>query len=416
MSGFALCSIMAMPADRLTTRRSEMTDVNAKTDIDAQLKNIGEEVIERNHGEPEFHQAVREVINSLGPALERHPELVEKRTIERLCEPDRQIIFRVPWQDDEGQVHVNRGFRVEFSNALGPYKGGLRFHPSVFPAGDAGVGPREIGYMFGQYKRITNRYETGTLTGKDIDWGGALVRVEATGYGCTYFMEEMLKASGESFEDKRCLVSGSGNVAIYAIEKIQELGGKVVVCSDSGGFVLDEEGIDLETVKRIKEVEGGRISEYADAHEHARYEEGGNIWEIPCDVALPCATQNELDEDDAETLIKNGCVAVGEGANMPCAPEAIHAFLGADSVAFGPGKTVNAGGVAVSALEMQQNASRQAWSFEYTDEKLKEIMKYIHDTCRETSEEYGDPGNYVAGANIAGFLKVARAMLAQGVV
>ena len=454
-----------------------MTDVNAKTDIDAQLENICEEVIERNPGEPEFHQAVREVINSLGPALERHPEFVEKRTIERLCEPDRQIIFRVPWQDDEGQVHVNRGFRVEFNSALGPYKGGLRFHPSVYlgtikflgfeqtlkdsltgmgvgggyggsdfnprgksdkevmrfcqsfmtelyrhigentdvPAGDIGVGPREIGYMFGQYKRITNRYETGTFTGKDIDWGGALVRVEATGYGCAYFMEEMLKASGESFEGKRCLVSGSGNVAIYAIEKIHELGGKVVACSDSGGFVLDEEGIDLETLRRIKEVEGGRISEYVDTHERACYEEGGNIWEIPCDVALPCATQNELDEGDAKKLIENGCMAVGEGANMPCTPEAIHAFL-ESSVAFGPAKAVSAGGVAISALEMQQSASRQTWSYEFANERLKETMKYIHDTCRETAEEYGDPGNYVAGANIAGFLKVAQALVAQGLI
>ena len=454
-----------------------MTDVNAKTNIDAQLENICEEVTERNPGEPEFHQAVREVINSLGPALERHPEFVEKRTIERLCEPDRQIIFRVPWQDDEGQVHVNRGFRVEFSNALGPYKGGLRFHSSVYlgtikflgfeqifknslidlgigagkggsdfnprgksddevmrfcqsfmtelyrhigentdvPAGDAGVGPREIGYMFGQYKRITNRYETGTLTGKDIDWGGALVRVEATGYGCAYFMEEMLKASGESFEGKRCLVSGSGNVAIYAIEKIHELGGKVVACSDSGGFVLDEEGIDLETLRRIKEVEGGRISEYVDTHERACYEEGGNIWEIPCDVALPCATQNELDEGDAKKLIENGCMAVGEGANMPCTPEAIHAFL-ESSIAFGPAKAVSAGGVAISALEMQQSASRQTWSYEFANERLKETMKYIHDTCRETAEEYGDPGNYVAGANIAGFLKVAQALVAQGLI
>ena len=454
-----------------------MTDVNAKTDIDAQLENMCEEVIERNPGEPEFHQAVREVINSLGPALERHPEFVEKRTIERLCEPDRQIIFRVPWQDDEGQVHVNRGFRIEFSNALGPYKGGLRFHPSVYlgiikflgfeqtlkdsltgmgvgggyggsdfnprgksdkevmrfcqsfmtelyrhigentdvPAGDAGVGPREIGYMFGQYKRITNRYETGTFTGKEVGWGGSPVRVEASGYGCAYFMEEMLKASGESFEGKRCLVSGSGNVAIYAIEKIHELGGKVVACSDSGGFVLDEEGIDLETLRRIKEVEGGRISEYVDTHEQACYEEGGNIWEIPCDVALPCATQNELDEGDAKKLIENGCMAVGEGANMPCTPEAIHAFQ-ESSIVFGPAKAVSAGGVAISALEMQQSASRQTWSYEFANERLKETMKYIHDTCRETSEEYGDPGNYVAGANIAGFLKVARAMLAQGVV
>jgi glutamate dehydrogenase (NADP+) len=454
-----------------------MADVDAKTDIDAQVESICEEVIEKNPGEPEFHQAVREVVGSLGPALERHPEFVEKRVIERLCEPDRQIIFRVPWQDDEGQVHVNRGFRVEFSNALGPYKGGLRFHPSVYlgtikflgfeqtlkdsltgmgigggyggsdfdprgksdkevmrfcqsfmtelfrhigentdvPAGDIGVGPREIGYMFGQYKRITNRYETGTFTGKEVGWGGSPVRVEASGYGCAYFMEEMLKALGESFEGKRCVISGSGNVAIYAAEKIGQLGGKVVACSDSGGFVLDEEGIDVETVKQIKEIEGGRISEYADAHERARFEEGGNIWEIPCDVALPCATQNELGEGEAKKLIENGCIAVGEGANMPCTPEAVEAFLEA-GVAFGPGKAANAGGVAVSAMEMQQNASRQAWSFEYTEERLKEIMKYIHDTCRETAEEYGAPGNYVKGANIAGFLKVARAMLAQGLV
>ncbi len=446
-------------------------------EVGTKLESICEEVIKRNPGEPEFHQAVREVVNSLGPALEKYPEFVEEKVVERLCEPDRQIIFRVPWQDDEGQEQVNRGFRVEFSSALGPYKGGLRFHPSVYlgtikflgfeqifknslidlgigagkggsdfdpkgksedevmrfcqsfmtelyrhvgentdvPAGDAGVGPREIGYMFGQYKRITNRYETGTLTGKEIDWGGALVRVEATGYGCAYFMEEMLKALGESFEGKRCVISGSGNVAIYAAEKIGQLGGKVVACSDSGGFVLDEEGIDVETVKQIKEVEGGRISEYADAHERARFEEGGNIWEIPCDVALPCATQNELDEGEAKKLIENGCIAVGEGANMPCTPEAVEAFLEA-GVAFGPGKAANAGGVAVSALEMQQNASRQAWSFEYTEERLKEIMKYIHDTCRETAEEYGAPGNYVKGANIAGFLKVARAMLAQGLV
>src|ERR687886_858923 len=477
MSGFALCSIMAMPADRLTTRRSEMTDVNAKTDIDAQLKNIGEEVIERNHGEPEFHQAVREVINSLGPALERHPEFVEKRTIERLCEPDRQIIFRVPWQDDEGQVHVNRGFRVEFSNALGPYKGGLRFHSSVYlgtikflgfeqtlkdsltgmgvgggyggsdfnprgksdkevmrfcqsfmtelyrhigentdvPAGDIGVGPREIGYLFGRYKRITNRFEAGAITGKATGWGGSLVRVEATGYGCAYFMDELLKTLGESFEGKTCLVSGSGNVAIYAIEKIQEeLGGKVVACSDSGGVIYDEEGIDLETVKRLKEAERARISEYTDPHKHARYEEGGNIWEIPCDVALPCATQNELDEGDAKKLIENGCTAVGEGANMPCTHEAIRLFSDA-GIAFGPAKAVNAGGVAVSALEMQQNAGREAWSFEYTDQKLQEIMKDIHITCYETAEEYGTPGNYLNGANIAGFLNVAQAMLAEGV-
>jgi len=446
------------------------------TDTATKAESICEEVIARNPGEPEFHQAVREVVGSLGPVLERHPEFVEEKVVERLCEPDRQILFRVAWQDDEGQVHVNRGFRVEFSNALGPYKGGLRFHPSVYlgtikflgfeqifknslidlrigggkggadfdpkgrsdkevmrfcqsfmtelyrhigentdvPAGDTGVGPREIGYMFGQYKRITNRYETGTFTGKEVGWGGAPVRFEATGYGCAYFMQEMLNTLDESFEGKTCLVSGSGNVAIYAIEKIHEFGGKVVACSDSGGVIYDEKGIDLETVKRIKEVERGRISEYVDAHEHAKYEDGGNVWEIPCDVALPCATQNELDENDAKKLIENGCTAVGEGANMPCATEAIRLFSEA-GVAFGPAKAVNAGGVAVSALEMQQNAGREAWSFEQVEEKLKEIMQDIHTTCYETAEEYGTPGNYLNGANIAGFLNVAYALLAEGV-
>jgi glutamate dehydrogenase (NADP+) len=445
-------------------------------DADAKVENICEEVIERNPGEPEFHQAVREVVRSLGPVLEKYPEFAEEKVIERLCEPDRQILFRVPWEDDEGQVQINRGFRIEFSNALGPYKGGLRFDSSVYlgiikflgfeqvfknslidlgigggkggsdfdpkdksdhevmrfcqsfmtelyrhigentdvPAGDAGVGPREIGYMFGQYKRITNRYETGTFTGKEVGWGGSQVRFEATGYGCAYFMQEMLKNLEESFEGKTCLVSGSGNVAIYAIEKIQEeFGGKVVACSDSGGVIYDEKGLDLETVKRIKLEEGGRISEYADVHERARYEDGDSIWDIPCDVALPCATQNELEESDAKTLIENGCMAVGEGANMPCTPEAVHAFLQA-GVAYGPGKAANAGGVAVSALEMQQNAGRQSWTFEYTDEQLKEIMKNIYDRCREAAEEFGTPGNYYHGANIAGFIKVARALVAQG--
>ncbi len=444
------------------------------TDTETRVENICEEVISRNPAEPEFHQAVREVANSLGPVLEKHPEFVEAKVLERLCEPDRQILFRVPWQDDEGQFHVNRGFRVEFSNALGPYKGGLRFDRSVYlgiikflgfeqvfknslinlgigggkggsdfdpkdksdsevmrfcqsymtelyrhigqntdvPAGDAGVGPREIGYMFGQYKRITNRYETGTFTGKEVNWGGSQVRFEATGYGCAYFMQEMLETLGDSFEGKTCLISGSGNVAIYAMEKIQEeFGGKVVACSDSGGVIYDESGLDLEAIKQIKLEESGRVSEYA--HEQARYEDGGNIWEIPCDVALPCATQNEIEEGDAGKLIKNGCIAIGEGANMPCTPEAVRAFLEA-GVYYGPAKAANAGGVAVSALEMQQNAGRQSWSFEYTDEQLKEIMKYIHDTCREAAEEYGTPGNYYHGANIAGFIKVARALIAQG--
>ena len=445
------------------------------TDIDTQTENIIEEVVARNPGEPEFHQAVREVVKSLGPVLDKHPEFVEEKIVERICEPDRQIIFRVPWADDEGRPHVNRGFRVEFNSALGPYKGGLRFESSVYlgiikflgfeqifknslidlgigagkggadfdpkgksdqevmrfcqsymtelyrhigentdvPAGDTGVGEREIGYMFGQYKRITNRYETGTLTGKQIDWGGALARVEATGYGCVYFMEELLKAFDDSFEGKTCLVSGSGNVAIYAIEKIQHLGGKVVACSDSGGFVYDEEGLDVETIKQIKEIDGGRISEYAETYKRGRYEEGGNIWEVPCEVALPCATQNEIRESEATKLIENGCTAVGEGANMPCTPEAVQAFMEAD-VTYAPAKAANAGGVAVSALEMRQNASRESWSFEFTDEKLKETMKYIHDRCQEAAEEYGTPGNYLAGANIAGFMKVARAMISQG--
>ena len=446
------------------------------TNTSTNIENICEDVISRNPGEPEFHQAVREVTGSLGPVLDKYPEFAEAKVIERICEPDRQIMFRVPWQDDEGNVHVNRGFRVEFSNALGPYKGGLRFHPSVYlgiikflgfeqifknslialgigggkggsdfdpkgksdsevmrfcqsfmtelyrhigentdvPAGDIGVGQREIGYMFGQYKRITNKYETGTFTGKEVGWGEAPLRFESSGYGCAYFMQEVLGSLDDSFEGKTCLVSGSGNVAIYAIEKIQEgFGGKVVACSDSGGVVYDEKGLDLETLKRIKLEDGGRISEYADAHEHARYEEGGNIWEIPCDVALPCATQNELDEDDAGTLVKNGCIAVGEGANMPCTPEAVHALVEA-GVSYAPGKAANAGGVAVSALEMQQNAGRQSWSFEYTDEQLKEIMKNIHERCREAAEEYGTPGNYLNGANIAGFTKVAHALMAQG--
>ena len=446
-------------------------------EMDPRLEGICEEVTSKNPGEPEFHQAIREVLRSLLPVLEKHPEFVKEKVIERICEPDRQVLFRVTWQDDDGNAHVNRGFRVEFSNALGPYKGGLRFHPSVYlgtikflgfeqvfknslidlgigggkggsdfdpkgrsdaevmrfcqsymtelfrhigentdvPAGDIGVGPREIGYMFGQYKRITNRYEMGTMTGKDADWGGALVRLEATGYGCAYFVKNMLEALGESFEGKTCVVSGSGNVAIYAIEKVHELGGRVLACSDSGGVIYDEKGLDLGTVKRIKENEGGRISEYADEHDRARYEEGGNIWETPCDVALPCATQNELEEKDAKELIENGCIALGEGANMPCTPEAIQTFLEA-GVSFGPGKAANAGGVAVSALEMQQNAGRQSWSFEYTDKKLQEIMQNIHDRCREAAEEYDTPGNYSNGANIAGFMKVARALTAQGLI
>jgi glutamate dehydrogenase (NADP+) len=442
-----------------------------------QMETIYADVVSRNPEEPEFHQAAREVLQSLGPVLAKHPEYAHRKIIERLAEPERQVIFRVPWMDDAGEVQINRGFRVEFNSALGPYKGGLRFHPSVnlsimkflgfeqtfknsltgqpigggkggsdfdpkgrsdnevmrfcqsfmtelyrhlgeytdVPAGDIGVGGREIGYLFGQYKRITNRYEAGVITGKGLSYGGSLVRKEATGYGCTYFVDEMLKARGASLEGKTCVVSGSGNVAIYTMEKVQELGGKVVACSDSNGVLYDEAGIDLDTVKRIKEVERRRIADYVECHPRAKHVAGGNIWEIACEVAFPSATQNEINGKDAAALVKNGCLAVGEGANMPCTPQAADIFVGA-KVAFAPGKAANAGGVATSALEMQQNARREAWDFETTDAKLRHIMQRIHTLCYETAEEYGTPGNYVNGANIAGFLRVAEAMGAMGLV
>jgi glutamate dehydrogenase (NADP+) len=441
------------------------------------LQVIYDEVVARNPGEAEFHQAVREVLDCLGPVLARYPEFGRNRVIRRICEPERQIIFRVPWIDDNGEVHINRGFRVEFNSALGPYKGGLRFHPSVYlgiikflgfeqifknaltgmpigggkggsdfdpkgktdgevmrfcqsfmtelyrhlgeytdiPAGDIGVGTREIGYLFGQYKRITNRYESGVLTGKGLLWGGAMVRTEATGYGTVYFVEEMLKARGDSIEGKIAVVSGSGNVAIYTIEKIHQLGGKVVACSDSNGYVYDEEGIDLDAVKLLKEVQRRRIKEYVEHRPDAVYTEKGNIWEIPCELAMPSATENEISGKDAKTLVENGCVAVGEGANMPTTPEGVKIFLDA-KIAFGPGKAANAGGVATSALEMQQNASRDSWTFEFSDRRLHEIMSNIHQTCYETAEEFGSPGNYVVGANIGGFVRVARAMLDLGII
>ena len=446
--------------------------------IDEDLESIYQDVLRRNPGESEFHQAALEVLGSLGPVLGKYPEFGKRKMIERICEPERQIIFRVPWHDDEGKVHINRGFRVEFNSALGPYKGGLRFHDSVnlgvikflgfeqvfknaltgmpigggkggsdfdpkgrsdaeimrfcqsfmtelyrhlgeytdVPAGDIGVGTREIGYLFGQYKRITNRYESGALTGKGLGWGGSLVRKEATGYGLVYFVEQMLRVRGDGFAGKTCVVSGAGNVAIYAIEKIQQLGGTVVACSDSDGFVHDEQGIDLDLLKQVKEVERARIKAYAERREDVRYTAGGNIWETACDVALPCATQNELNGKDAQVLVENGCVAVGEGANMPTTAEGIRVFREAEGVAFGPGKAANAGGVATSALEMQQNASRDKWTFEYTENRLAEIMQDIHRSCFETAEEFGTPGDYVNGANIAGFLKVARAMQALGTV
>ncbi|MBT4503017.1 MAG: NADP-specific glutamate dehydrogenase [Gemmatimonadetes bacterium] len=445
--------------------------------VPEKLEGIYQQVVARNPGESEFHQAVREVIDSLAPVLERYPQYAEHKIIERICEPERQIIFRIPWEDDRGEIQINRGFRVQFNSALGPYKGGLRFHPSVYlgiikflgfeqifknaltgmpigggkggsdfdpkgksdsevmrfcqsfmaemsryigeytdvPAGDIGVGGREIGYLFGQYKRITGRYESGVLTGKDPAWGGALVRREATGYGAVFFVQEMLKTRDESFEGKTCLVSGAGNVAIYTIEKINQLGGKVVACSDSSGVIYDENGLDLDLIKQLKEVERRRIKDYVDSHKQAQYRENGNIWEIPCDVAMPSATQNEIDEQDALTLVKNGCTAVGEGANMPTNPAGIKVFIDA-GIGFGPGKAANAGGVATSALEMQQNASRDSWSFAHSEERLEEIMINLHKSCWETAAEFGQPGNYIVGANIAGFLKVAEAMLALGLV
>ena len=446
-------------------------------DVLARIEEVLSQVHKRNPGEAEFHQAVKEVVETLGPVLHKHPEYGEHKIIERICEPERQIIFRVPWQDDNGEVQINRGFRVGFNSALGPYKGGLRFHPSVYlgtikflsfeqtfknalsgmpiggakggadfdpkgksdaevmrfcqsfmtelyrhigemtdvPAGDIGVGSREIGYLFGQYKRITNRYESGVLTGKNPEWGGALVRREATGYGAVFFAQDMLRARGDDLEGKTCLVSGAGNVAIYAIEKLQALGAKVVACSDSAGFIYDGDGLHLETIKQLKEVERRRIADYIEYHPDAEYHAGGNIWSVPCEVAFPCATENELDEGSARQLIRNGCIAVSEGANMPTTPEGIRMFLDAQ-LAYGPGKAANAGGVATSALEMQQNASRDRWTFEYSEQRLRSIMSHIHADCCATAEEYGQGGNYVVGANIVAFQRVAEAMLALGVI
>ncbi|MFO1221502.1 MAG: NADP-specific glutamate dehydrogenase [Burkholderiaceae bacterium] len=444
---------------------------------DDKIEGIYRQLVARNPGEEEFHQAVHEVLESLGPVLEKYPQFAEQKIIERICEPERQIIFRVPWQDDRGEVQINRGFRVQFNSALGVYKGGLRFHPSVYlgiikflgfeqifknaltgmpigggkggadfdpkgksdnevmrfcqsymtelhrhlgeytdvPAGDIGVGGRELGYMFGQYKRLTNRYESTVLTGKGVGWGGSLVRTEATGYGAVYFMREMLQARGDSLAGKTCVVSGSGNVAIYTIEKLQQLGAKVIACSDSNGVIVHNKGIDLDLVKRLKEVERRRIADYASFHRDAEYLAGGNVWQVPCQVAMPSATQNELNGRDARTLVANGCIAVAEGANMPTTPEGVKVFLDA-KIAYGPGKAANAGGVATSALEMQQNASRDSWGFEHTEQKLDDIMTGIHRTVHETAEEFGCRGNYVVGANIAGFIRVAKAMVALGLI
>ena len=441
------------------------------------LNDVMETVTKRNPAEPEFLQAVKEVLGSLEPVIEAHPEFAEKGIVERIVEPERVITFRVPWVDDSGKVQVNRGFRVQFNSAIGPYKGGLRFHPSVYlgiikflgfeqifknsltglpigggkggsdfdpkgksdnevmhfcqsfmtelskhigadtdvPAGDIGVGGREIGFMYGQYKRLRNEY-TGVLTGKGLTYGGSLARTEATGFGLCYFTEEMLKDAGKSFKGATVVISGSGNVAIYATKKATELGGKVVALSDSNGYIYDKNGIDLDAVKQIKEVERKRIKEYLTYHPEAEYHEGcSGIWGIQCDIALPCATQNEIDEESAKKLVANGCYAVAEGANMPSTPEAIAQFQ-SNGLLFGPAKAANAGGVATSALEMSQNSMRYSWTFDEVDAKLKDIMVNIYKNTRDAAEKYGKKGDFVAGANIAGFMKVAEAMMAQGIV
>ncbi len=442
---------------------------------DKYLESVYSDVVNRDPNQPEFLQAVREVLECLKPVLEKKPEYKEAGILERMVEPERAIVFRVSWVDDKGRTRVNRGFRVQFNSSIGPYKGGLRFHPTVnlsvikflgfeqifknsltglslgggkggsdfdpkgksdaeimrfcqsfmtelsrhigadtdVPAGDIGVGAREIGYLFGQYKRLRNEF-TGVLTGKGLTYGGSLIRPEATGYGLCYFTDEMLKANGLSFKDKTVVISGSGNVAIYATEKAQQLGAKVVAVSDSNGYLYDKNGIRLDVLKEIKEVKRGRISDYLMYVPTAEYYEGKGIWSIKCDIALPCATQNELNGEDAKTLIKNGCIAVAEGANMPSTPEAIEEFL-ANGVLFGPAKAANAGGVATSGLEMCQNSQRIPWTSEQVDSKLKEIMVNIYHNAATAAEEYGLKGNLAAGANIAGFIKVADAMLAQGI-
>jgi glutamate dehydrogenase (NADP+) len=442
------------------------------------IEQVYEQVVKRNAGEVEFLQAVKEVLDSLGPVLEKHPEYVEARILDRIVEPERQFMFRVPWQDDKGNVQVNRGFRFEFNSALGPYKGGLRFHPTVnqsilkflgfeqvfknslttlpmgggkggsdfdpkgksnnevmrfcqsfmtelcrhigpdtdVPAGDIGVGGREIGFLFGQYKRVRNEF-TGVLTGKALNWGGSLIRPEATGYGCVYFADEMLKTRGESFDGKICTVSGSGNVAQYTVEKLNQLGAKAVSLSDSSGSIYDPDGIDdekLAFVLDLKNVRRGRIKEYADKF-GVKYLEGKRPWGIKCDCAFPSATQNEINGDDAATLLKNGCTLVAEGANMPSTPEAIDQYI-EKKIMYGPGKAANAGGVATSGLEMSQNSMRLSWTREEVDERLHNIMIAIHKQAYEAAEEYGEPSNLVMGANIAGFVKVADSMLDQGLV
>ncbi len=441
------------------------------------IEKIKDELMKRNGADKEFIQAADEVLDSLEKVIEKHPEYQDAGILERLIEPERQIMFRVPWVNDQGEVKVNRGFRVQYNSAIGPYKGGLRFHPSVnlsiikflgfeqifknsltglpmgggkggsdfdpkgksehevmrfcqsfmtelyrhigpnvdVPAGDIGVGAREVGYLYGQYKRLANEF-TGTMTGKGLTWGGSLTRKEATGYGLCYFTDAMLKDHNSSFENKQVVISGSGNVAIYAAEKATQLGAKVVAMSDSRGFIHDPNGIDLKAVKDIKEIKRGRIKDYLNDHDHAEYTEGAKgIWSLPCDIALPCATQNELDASAAQALLKNGVIAVAEGANMPCTPEAIACFQ-KQGILYAPGKASNAGGVACSGLEMSQNSLRLSWTNEEVDQRLKDIMERIYHNVHDTAKQYGMAENYVAGANIAGFLKVAQAMMEQGVV
>ncbi len=455
----------------------DMSEKFDTSQLPRELASVFDELVARDPHQGEFHQAVFEVLSTLTPLVTRKPEYQDLAIFERIVEPERQLMFRVPWSDDQGRIHVNRGFRVQFNSALGPYKGGLRFHPSVnlsiikflgfeqifknsltglpmggakgganfnpkgksdaeimrfcqsfmtelqrhigpnvdVPAGDIGVGGREIGYLFGQYRRVRNSFDAGVLTGKGLTWGGSFARTEATGYGLVYFAQEMLRARGDSFEGKRVVVSGSGNVAIYATEKAQQLGAKVVAVSDSSGFVIDEEGIDVDLLKDVKEVRRGRVSDYAAERPSAHFFSEGSIWEVPCDVALPCATQNELGLEGVEALIHNGVQMVAEGANMPTTPEAIDELRRA-GVLYAPGKASNAGGVATSGLEMQQNSGRTQWPFEETDAKLHQIMVGIHENCLATADEYGVPGDYVAGANLAGFIKVADAMVAQGLI
>ena len=441
------------------------------------LNGLMERVVSNNPAQPEFHQAVREVLSSLAPVVNARPELISQGVMDCLVEPERTISFRVPWEDEQGKIHVNRGYRIQFNSAIGPYKGGLRFHPSVnesiikflgfeqtfknsltglpigggkgganfdpkgksdleimrfcqsfmnelfkyigpdtdVPAGDIGVGAREIGYLFGQYKKLRNEF-TGVLTGKGLTYGGSLARKEATGYGLCYFADNMLREAGRSFDGSTVVISGSGNVAIYACKKARQMGAKVVAMSDSNGYIYDPEGIDMDLVKQLKEVEHARIREYVQRRPSARYQEGcSNIWQIPCHIALPCATQNELNGEAAKALVANGCFAVAEGANMPCTPEAVEVIQGS-GLLFAPAKAANAGGVAVSALEMSQNSMRFSWTFEEVDQRLKTIMDDLYRNASNAAAQYGMAGDLVAGANIAGFLKVADSMLAYGIV